>query len=442
MEAGNGRGAERPIPTMTRARLREPDGRGHRGTITLNARCAAIASAVLLMIAFGLSKLRPRRRALIPRQRSAAVSMMAAPSPTAAPTTTAAPTPDENATIQQRNANARWVQSVGRVCARRQRNGVAPCLRDLLRFAARGGRAIRAVQVGACSGNYSQPPGDEFQKLAFHAPHVDALLVEPVPFLAAELEQNLRAWRALRDGRQLVAVNAAVCGPRGNDRELPFYYVAPRFGREHPRAPRWMAFQLGSLLSDNTIVAKIVDHLSMDARREFLLEDPSRLRVASDALRGVLRNPPDPDRLREMVRNRGDESVGVAFRFAKNKTLARSMAGWPPSVDRDALREAVRQKFVAKVNVPCLTPNSILRRGAWSALSVDVLMVDTEGMDAEVVRAWMATPGFRPSLLVYEHTHLAKRKKKALLGELGGLGYNCSVGRPRAWQDTICLKEN
>ena len=355
-----------------------------------------------------------------------------------------------------------WTLSASKDCRLRRRNGVTPCLRDLLKFAEKHKRRVRAVQIGACDGNFTMEPGDAFQKLAFRAAHVDALLVEPVPFLFAKLEENLRPWQAVRRRPRgsLVAVNGAVCAQEGAE-ELPFFFAAPRFALDFPHAKHWMKYQLGRLLSDKTIVMKIVGHLVKMADLADLerVEEQEASKLQVLGVGGVDRN--------------------VLFHTLKrNRTLRKAFKAfnWPPDLNLTKLKEKARSQYVANISpvkipqstfldwaprlsqlrtgfsfpafafhdrVPCLTPAALLRqRGPWHPQSVDVLMVDTEGMDAEVVSAWMnSSKSFRPSLVVYEHTHLSRTERKAMLARLGALGYTCDVSHPQKWADTICLRD-
>ena len=104
----------------------------------------------------------------------------------------------------------------------------------------------------------------------------------------------------------------------------------------------------------------------------------------------------------------------------------------------------MREKYFARDNVPCLSPAAVLAEGRprpWSPGSVDVLMVDTEGMDDVVVRLWLALPGFLPTLIIYEHTHIETKRRKSIEERLEELYYECKPSLPNKWADTICIRQ-
>ena len=155
----------------------------------------------------------------------------------------------------------------------------------------------------------------------------------------------------------------------------------------------------------------------------------------------------DPERLLRIVLMSGDDETTpdrLLRKLVRNRTAAAAGAT-PAWVDLKALREEARRRYVASVDVPCVTPAELLRRRGWPAGSVDVLAVDTEGTDADVVGAWLdAAPEFRPTLLVWEHVHVGRAAREALLARLAALGYDCKhTGEcpPNVVcvADTVCL---
>ena len=284
--------------------------------------------------------------------------------------------------------------AVSAACYKRSENGVRPCVQSLLDFANNGVDngvvpALRAVQVGACDGDFRQMPGDLFQEVVFASPAVDLILVEAVPSLFQRLVTNISPWRKMRgDDREdsLVPLNAAMCPPKeaapmveGNGHTLPFFSTSPQFAEDHPEAEHWEKYQLGSVSSDEGIVNKLLKY-----------EKGATIEGASD----------------------------------------------------EELKAAVRKKYVTRTDVPCFSPEMILAAGRsrpWSPGSVDVLMVDTEGLDDVVVNAWLSLPGFLPALLIYEHTHVKEPRATALRDRLRERGYDCKVSVPNKWADTICI---
>jgi hypothetical protein len=84
--------------------------------------------------------------------------------------------------------------------------------------------------------------------------------------------------------------------------------------------------------------------------------------------------------------------------------------------------EAEFDAFIKKIQVPCWTPPTLLSTANLQAQQVDLLVTDTEGFDAHIVKAFMRQPGFNPSLIIYEHKHLggaAQGDVKALLQQRG-----------------------
>ena len=60
------------------------------------------------------------------------------------------------------------------------------------------------------------------------------------------------------------------------------------------------------------------------------------------------------------------------------------------------------ESFVIKTPVTCYHPRKLLRSSDLKPASIDVLIVDAEGMDAEIVLAFVTIPTFRPRAIVAE----------------------------------------
>lgn len=193
-----------------------------------------------------------------------------------------------------------------------------------------------------------------------------------------------------RAGESLVPLNVAMCPDNGNNStssgstsgSIPFFSASPQFAIDHPDAPHWLKFQLGNAVQDNNIVNQLMSYEKKAA---------------------------------------------------------------PDGTTNEELLKTVRQKYVSKKDVPCYSPKNILAKGRqhpWSPSTVDILMVDTEGMDDIVVESWLALPDFLPTLLIYEHTHIENPRREALEKWLKELKYDCKASSPSSWADTICIQQN
>ena len=83
-------------------------------------------------------------------------------------------------------------------------------------------------------------------------------------------------------------------------------------------------------------------------------------------------------------------------------------------------------------DVPVLTLASLCRKHGLDA--IDLLVVDTEGYDAEIVRS-VDLDTIRPSLIVYEHFHLPSDERAACAERLREHGYRTM----EEGFDTFCL---
>lgn len=95
-------------------------------------------------------------------------------------------------------------------------------------------------------------------------------------------------------------------------------------------------------------------------------------------------------------------------------------------------RESVDSLIVAQT-VPCATLPAILQAQQWDGL--DVLVIDTEGFEAQVIAA-CDIPGLRPSLIWFEHAHLTGPALDALLADLHDHSYETIRGA----RDTLAVR--
>jgi FkbM family methyltransferase len=82
------------------------------------------------------------------------------------------------------------------------------------------------------------------------------------------------------------------------------------------------------------------------------------------------------------------------------------------------------ESFIETIRVPCLSPQSLLQ--AQRIENVDVLVVDTEGYDAKIIRGFRKAQ-IRPAVIHFEHAHLDPKEYEACLAELIKDGYRIAV---------------
>jgi FkbM family methyltransferase len=117
------------------------------------------------------------------------------------------------------------------------------------------------------------------------------------------------------------------------------------------------------------------------------------------------------------------------------------LPGWYDGIgsfDRDALlRHAVDIPDVAdrivEARVPTVTFDALLER--HGAPPVDLVVIDTEGYDAEVLRS-IDLSVHRPALLVYEHYHLDAQTRADTRAYVEGAGYETM----EEGFDTLCIE--
>jgi FkbM family methyltransferase len=98
------------------------------------------------------------------------------------------------------------------------------------------------------------------------------------------------------------------------------------------------------------------------------------------------------------------------------------------SFNRDHVLKHVdgNQACIETITVRVMSFAAILRESGWK--EVDVVLVDTEGFDAEVVNM-MLSASIKPSLLRFESAHLSHVVLNALLDKLVRHGYKFIQGR-------------
>lgn len=87
--------------------------------------------------------------------------------------------------------------------------------------------------------------------------------------------------------------------------------------------------------------------------------------------------------------------------------------------------------YVDEIAVPCRTPADLLQEAALAPEAVNILVVDTEGFDAQIVQAFMQVPGFSPRVLIFEAAHLESSELRRLLTFLADQGYQIAAVRSK-----------
>lgn len=127
--------------------------------------------------------------------------------------------------------------------------------------------------------------------------------------------------------------------------------------------------------------------------------------------------------------------------YAKDWPAYRAPTGIA-SADREHVRSWLRtfyrgresvDSLIAAQTVPCAPLRAILQDQQWDGL--DVLVVDTEGFDAQVIAA-CDIPALRPSLIRFEHAHLTGPDLDALLADLHDHSYETI----RGVRDTLAVR--
>jgi len=258
-------------------------------------------------------------------------------------------------------------------------------------------RQIRAVQIGACDGDFTRSPFDRFQQTIFTRGETEALLLEPSPTSFAKLQ--VAASRAAQQAPRLnlTTQNRAVCGTHA---VLPFYHLAPSF-REAYDAPHWIAVQTAGFSREH-VTAKLADTYGVCCSRRAQKKANEASFPAQCTLHGA--SGPKPGK---------------------------------STPERNQLEAALASKYLIVRDIECVPPRAALGSVGWLPHSIDVLMVDAEGGDADIVNAFLDLHTV-PALLVFEHTFMTNEVRGALLARLAEAGYLCRVSKPKTWADTIC----
>jgi len=89
--------------------------------------------------------------------------------------------------------------------------------------------------------------------------------------------------------------------------------------------------------------------------------------------------------------------------------------GWP----LELRHEDDLEDWVEEVPVKCHTASTLLQEVGMQVGSVDYLMIDAEGYDAEILGSFMDLPGFSPAVIIFEWAfHHASRGKLHMLPDI------------------------
>ena len=98
-------------------------------------------------------------------------------------------------------------------------------------------------------------------------------------------------------------------------------------------------------------------------------------------------------------------------------------------VDFGQLKEKGWKHYVRELTVEALKPSSLMER-YWASKSdavadqkINILMIDAEGFDGKIVKAFMDLPTMRPNIIVFERKHLAQEEAQECVEMLRGMGY-------------------
>ena len=99
------------------------------------------------------------------------------------------------------------------------------------------------------------------------------------------------------------------------------------------------------------------------------------------------------------------------------------------SHDKTLSQQALRRMITRSV-VPVTTLELAAKKGGMD--QPDILLVDTEGFDGQVVGMALDL-GWRPTLLQWEHKHLARSEQRRLTRRLTGEGYRLWANHSDTW---------
>jgi FkbM family methyltransferase len=144
-------------------------------------------------------------------------------------------------------------------------------------------------------------------------------------------------------------------------------------------------------------------------------------------------------------RSSGTQTVFSIDRDAASTKLGRPISDGIASFDREHVVRVLAEnapsltsaEIIALVTVQSVTVTTLAdATGNVGIDNPDILLVDTEGFDAEIMSMALEA-GWRPKLLQYEHKHLSPNDRRALSSHLRGLGYRLWADHSDVWGQFI-----
>jgi len=144
-----------------------------------------------------------------------------------------------------------------------------------------------------------------------------------------------------------------------------------------------------------------------------------------------------------------DRQPGERTLYSVSPSAAGRLGDGIASFDRHHVEKEIRTRTnvrsdseVAALITETAVPVTTLERAAASAeiADPDVLMVDTEGFDAEIVRMAIEA-GWRPDVIQYEHKHLTQYGRRDLSTMLEQQGYRLWADHADVWGRRIGGRE-
>merc|ERR1719245_3026948 len=101
-------------------------------------------------------------------------------------------------------------------------------------------------------------------------------------------------------------------------------------------------------------------------------------------------------------RSGSPQMVLSAMRGYVKKVLQRSNPCFQQWVDMARLPDEVLMKFIEEERSRCLTPSTLLDEVKVNASTLAMVVIDAEGQDVGIVKAFLQQQGFKPGYLQYE----------------------------------------
>jgi len=94
---------------------------------------------------------------------------------------------------------------------------------------------------------------------------------------------------------------------------------------------------------------------------------------------------------------------------------------------RHLTKHHIPRQYIEEIPVQCVSPTALFEMPnspvGQDAAAVDVLIVDAEGLDADLVDRFLETDSFRPAVLIFEWKHIARPRVEAVLETMRKASY-------------------